>query len=278
MVLMFQNHMLQMLSLVAMEPPSSFDPDAVRDEKVKLLRAVRPFPTDALGERMVRGQYANGRADGVDVPGYREEPGVPRDSTTETYLAALFMIDNWRWQGVPFYLRSGKRLPRRVSSIVIVFREVPHSMFARYSPDILARNLLVLNVQPDEGASLRIQAKGPGAKLCMNSLAFEFRYRDVFGSDPPDAYERLLLDCMLGDQTLFIRHDDMVVAWSLITPVLDAWRDHPERLPVSFYPAGSWGPGEAADLLERNGHRWISLDRGGVESAESHLVDGEQPL
>ena len=259
---MFQNHMLQMLSLVAMEPPASFDADRVRDEKVKLLRAVRPFPRDDLGRWIVRGQYGSGKRDGVDLTAYRNEAGVAPDSDTETYVAAKFMVDNWRWQGVPFYIRSGKRLPVRVSEIAIVFKDVPHSMFPSVASSDLTRNALVLNVQPDEGMSLSFQAKNPGPKLCMNTLSLDFRYRDVFGFDPPDAYERLLLDCMLGDQTLFIRRDDMEVAWSLITPVLEAWHDNPESCPLCQYNSGSWGPPEAAELPGRDGRTWRTPDVG----------------
>lgn len=253
---MFQNHMLQMLALVAMEPPASFDANRVRDEKVKLLRAVRPFPLHELDRWIVRGQYGSGMSGNTGLTGYRQEKGVNPGSQIETFVAAKFMVDNWRWQGVPFYLRSGKRLPKRVSEIAIVFKEVPHSMFKSLSSSQLAQNMLILNVQPDEGVSLRIQAKRPGLKLCMSTLSLDFRYHDVFGFDPPDAYERLLLDCMLGDQTLFIRHDDMEVAWLLITPVLNAWRDNPDSPPLCFYPSGTWGPEESLKLLERNGHYW----------------------
>ena len=253
---MFQNHMLQMLSLVAMEPPSSFDADRVRDEKVKLLRALRPFSKDRLGDWIVRGQYGSSEHGQAQKAAYREEQGVAADSMTETYVAARFMIDNWRWQGVPFYLRSGKRLARRVSEIAIVFKDVPHSMFKDTVPGSLKQNVLVLRVQPDEGVSLGFQAKSPGAKLCMDTLSLDFKYREVFGIDPPDAYERLLLDSMLGDQTLFIRGDDMRVAWSLITPVLDAWREDPATCPLCIYRPGGWGPAEADALLETDGHFW----------------------
>ncbi len=259
---MFQNHMLQMLALVAMEPPSSFIDNRVRDEKVKLLRAVRPFPQDDPAGWIVRGQYGSSDSESGVMKGYREEPGVASDSMVETFVAAKIMIDNWRWQGVPFYLRSGKRLPKRVSEIAIVFKEVPHSMFMGFAPADLRQNVLVLNVQPDEGMSLSFQAKGPGQKLCMDTLSLDFRYRDVFGNDPPDAYQRLLLDCMLGDQTLFIRRDDMEVAWSMITPILEAWRDNSDMHPLRVYPAGTWGPAEALDLPLRDGRRWRFPDAG----------------
>jgi len=254
---MFQNHMLQMLSLVAMEPPISFDANRVRDERVKLMRSIRPFPLDDLDKCIVRGQYASGSIGGADVPSYRREPGVVSDSQVETYIAARVFIDNWRWQGVPFYMRAGKRMNRKVSEIAIVFKKVPYSMFAPLPSDELSPNCLVMNVQPEEGIALTIQAKEPGAKLCMNSLTMDFRYQDVFGIELPDAYERLLLDCMLGDQTLFWRSDGVEAAWSLVTPVLDKWEK--EGCPLAFYRSGSWGPREADDLLGRDGRRWRKL-------------------
>ena len=253
---MFQNHMLQTLSLVAMEPPSSFDANRVRDEKVKLLRAVRPIPLDQLDNWVVRGQYGPGKIDDVSVPGYREEEGVNPTSQTETFVAAKLMIDNWRWQGVPFHLTSGKRVMKKISEIAIVFKEVPHSMFISHIPIKLSQNILVLTVQPQEGVSLRIQAKAPGGKMCMSSLKLEFKYEDVFGSKLPDAYERLLLDCMVGDQTLFIRSDDMEVAWSLFTPVLDEWRNNPDNAPLYMYPAGTWGLREARRLVPHDQRYW----------------------
>jgi glucose-6-phosphate 1-dehydrogenase len=253
---MVQNHMLQMVSLVAMEPPVSFDADCVRDEKVKLLRAIRPFPLDDLNQWLVRGQYGSGVVEGKGVPGYRQERGVAPDSQVETFVAAKLLIDNWRWQGVPFYIRIGKCLPMKVSEIVIVFKEVPHSIFTPLIPDKLAQNMLILNVQPDEGVSLKIQAKIPGSKHCMGSLNFEFNYRAAFGFALPDAYERLLLDCMIGDQTLFIRQDDMIIAWSLITPVLNALRDNPKTSPLNFYDAGLWGPVEARNLISQDDRSW----------------------
>ncbi len=250
---MFQNHMLQMLALVAMEPPTSFDADRVRDEKVKLLHSIKPFPLDNLARWIVRGQYAAGRLHGNDVPAYRQEPGVDPNSQTETFVAAKLSIENWRWQGVPFYLRSGKRLARKVSEIIVTFKRVPHSMFSPILPEDLSQNVLVFSVQPEEGISLTIQAKHPGPKLCMSSLNMDFHYNEIYGIELPEAYERLLLDCMLGDQTLFVRHDDMKVAWSLITPILEVWAND-SALPL--YPAGSWGPAEADMLLEGAGYQW----------------------
>jgi glucose-6-phosphate 1-dehydrogenase len=258
---MFQNHMLLMLSLMAMEPPVSFAADRVRDEMVKLLRSVKPVPLDALGQWLVRGQYGAGEADGRRLAGYREEEGVAPDSLTETYVAAKLLIDNWRWRSVPFYLRTGKRLERRVSEIAITFKSVPHSIFVPLMPEQLEPNTLVLNVQPEEGISLAIQAKHPGPKLCMSTLTMDFRYRDVFGESPPEAYERLLLDAMLGDQTLFIRNDYVNTAWSLITPILQQWEEAgvTDLAPLFPYAAGSVGPREAGLLLERDGRRWRPL-------------------
>lgn len=258
---MFQNHMLQMLSLVAMETPTSFDADRVRDEKVKVLRAIKPFPLEHLSRWIVRGQYGAGRVNGSDVVGYRQEPGVAPNSQTETFVAAKISIENWRWQGVPFYLRSGKRLGGKVSEIVITFKRVPHSMFAPIAPEDLPQNMLIFHVQPEEGMSLTIQAKHPGPKLCMSSLNMDFHYHDIFGVELPEAYERLLLDCLLGDQTLFVRHDDMKVAWSLMTPVLNEWaedRSGKRSGMLYTYPAGSWGPAESDALLERAGYQWVT--------------------
>jgi glucose-6-phosphate 1-dehydrogenase len=253
---MFQNHMLQMLALVAMEPPADNDADRIRDEKVKLLRSTRPFPLDELDEWVIRGQYAAGEQDGKLVPAYRQEKGVAPNSMTETYVAAKLMVDNWRWHGVPFYLRSGKRLGRRYSEIAVTFKPIPHSMFKPIAPEDLTPNVLVFAVQPDEGISLTMQAKHPGPKLCMSGLNMDFFYSDVFGEEPGEAYERLLLDCMLGDQTLFVRHDDMEVAWSLFTPVLDRWAEQGTAGVLHEYAPGGWGPQASTDMLRRDGRYW----------------------
>jgi glucose-6-phosphate 1-dehydrogenase len=256
---MFQNHMLQMLVLVAMEPPSSFAADRVRDEKSKLLRSIRPFDLKNLERWIVRGQYGPGRIDDKPVPGYRQEEGVSPDSHVETFAAAKMLVDNWRWEGVPFYLRSGKRMARRVSEIALTFKSVPHSIFVPILPEQLAPNVLVLNVQPEEGMSLTIQAKRPGPKLCMSALTMDFSYREVFGGELRDAYERLLLDCMLGDQTLFMRYDNIELAWSLLTPILGVWGENKnadKTCPLRFYDAGSWGPSASDELLENDGRLW----------------------
>lgn len=254
---MFQNHMLQMMSLVAMEPPTSFDPDRIRDEKTKLLSAIQPFPTDDMDAWIIRGQYGEGVIDDNKVPGYRSEEGVDPESRTETYVAAKLLVDNWRWQDVPFYLRAGKRLPKRISEIAVTFKGVPHSLFQPLTEADLTPNTLVLNVQPNEGMGLTIQAKHPGPKLCMSTLTMDFKYADIFHEDLPDAYERLLLDCMLGDQTLFYRQDGMELAWELLTPVLEKWEQDGKQ-PFS-YAAGTEGPSEANELLAQDGRVWRNL-------------------
>lgn len=259
---MFQNHILQMLAFIAMEPPASFDAEKLRDEKVKVLKAIRSFPLDELHKWIVRGQYVSGEIDGVKVPGYTEEAKIPKDSKTETFVAMKLMIDNWRWNGVPFYLRSGKRLPKKVSEIAIIFKRVPHSMFPNIPIEELEPNSLIINIQPDEGIALNIQAKHPGTRVCLETLSMEFKYKDVFKFKPLDAYERLLLDCMLGDQTLFIRSDDMRASWELLTPILKAWEKEPESEKngrVYPYKAGTWGPKEAEYLIENDGRKWRRL-------------------
>jgi glucose-6-phosphate 1-dehydrogenase len=252
----FQNHLLQMLALVTMEPPCSFDADRVRDEKVKLLRSIRPL--QASGGPWVRGQYTAGSIEGQPVPGYREEQGVDPHSRVETYVAAKLLIDNWRWEEVPFYLRAGKRLSRKTSTITVRFKSVPHSMFVPLTTEDLRPNTLTFQVQPEEGISLQFQAKHPGPKLCMDQLSMRFQYSEVLEDGLPEAYERLLLDCLLGDQTLFIRHDDLQVSWALITPLLESWEaaGDPEAGPLHPYPAGSWGPQAANELLAREGRSW----------------------
>ncbi|MBE0535924.1 MAG: glucose-6-phosphate dehydrogenase [Phycisphaerae bacterium] len=256
---MFQNHMLGMLSLVAMEPPASFDADAIRDEKVKLLKSVRPLEVKPYDRRIVTGQYAAGDVDGGPVCGYREEENIPAESMTETYAAARVFVDNWRWKGIPFYLRTGKRLAKRVTDIAIVFKTVPHSMFAGIGLDDMPANVLVLKIQPNEGINLSFQAKRPGSKTCMSTLTLNFNYADVFGTDAPEAYERLLLDCMVGDQTLFTRQDDVQVAWALIQPVLDNFAAG-TLIPFE-YPAGAESFPQADALIEGDGRKWRPLSQ-----------------
>lgn len=247
---MFQNHMLAMLSLVAMEMPSSFAADRVRDAKAALLRSLRPLTASGLEHQLVLGQYAAGNG----MPGYREEPGVAPDSVTETYGALKLFIDNWRWQDVPFYLRSGKRLNAKSSRIVVNFKTIPHSIFEPVRAEDLMRNRLILTVQPQEGLALNLIAKEPGPKLCMGDLTMDFKYSSILdpGETMPEAYERLLLDCMLGDQTLFLRSDNVRLAWQFLMPALEA----KEHITPFFYPAGSHGPAEADRLIQADGREW----------------------
>ena len=254
---MFQNHMLQLLALVAMEAPTSFDADRVRDERVRLLRAIHPLPLCCLPSWMVRGQYKEGELDGKAVRAYRDEEGVSSESETETYAALKLFVDNWRWKGVPFFLRSGKRLSRKLSEIAITFKQVPHSMFSPFVPErFLKPNVLVMTIQPHEGLSLTIQAKHPGPKLCISPLKMEFSYDSVFGTNPPNAYERLLLDTMLGDQSLFVRHDEMEITWSFITPLLETIAEGKNAPSLKFYKSGSDGPEAANELVRSTGHEW----------------------
>jgi len=255
---MIQNHVLQLLSLVAMEPPATFEATSVRDEKAKVLRAIRPLPLDRMEDFCVRGQYGEGWVGGKKVPAYRAEPKVSPTSTTETYAAFKFFIDNWRWADVPFYLRSGKRLAKRISEISIQFRRVPHLLFKGVGADGIEPNVLSVRIQPNEGISLRFCAKIPGATMQFRPVQMEFRYGESFGAAPPTAYETLLLDCMLGDATLFNRSDAVMLAWELVDPVLDHWRERGGQ-GLAFYPAGSWGPAEADALIERDGRRWQRL-------------------
>ena len=253
---MFQNHMLQMLSLVTMEPPTRFEAEYVQDERVKLLKAIRPWDDRTLKDNIVRGQYGAGTVKKQKVNPYREEPRIAPDSNTETFVGMKLYIDNWRWQGVPIYLRSGKRLAVRQSEVAITFKRVPHSLFGFSSQHEMPANILVMKIQPDEGVDLTIHTKQPGPKSCMASLSLSFKYGDVFGIVLPDAYERLLLDCMLGDRTLFLSRRGVAAAWGIIDPILNFWRDHPDKAPLHTYTSGSWGPEASDDLLLRNGHRW----------------------
>ena len=252
---MIQNHILQLLCLVAMEPPVTFDADPVRDEKTKVMRAIRPIAADEVDRVAVRGQYGPGFVEGQRVPGYREEKGVSAESITETFAALRLEIENWRWAGVPFYLRTGKRLPKRASEIAVQFKQTPHLVFRR-NPEILTEpNRLVLRIQPDEGMSLSFGAKLPGPELRIKPVEMEFDYGQAFGGEPPEAYERLLLDAMKGDATLYARGDWVMMAWELLQPVLSGWAaGDPRKFPN--YEAGTWGPAEADTLIERSGRRW----------------------
>ncbi|HWP34461.1 MAG TPA: glucose-6-phosphate dehydrogenase, partial [Thermodesulfobacteriota bacterium] len=252
---MFQNHLLQLLALTAMEPPVSLEPEAVRDEKVRLLRAVRPPAGEEVARRAVRAQYVAGTVGGRPVRGYREEPGVRPDSTTETFAAVRLEIDTWRWAGVPFYLRSGKRLPRRVTEIAVAFRAPPKILFPG-AAGADGGNLLAIRIQPEEGLALRFAVKAPGFAVHLRWVDMDFRYAASFGVEAPDPYERLLLDCLLGDATLFTRQDEVEAAWTIVTPVLEAWRTAPPDRRLPTYPAGTWGPPEADRLLAAEGRAW----------------------
>jgi glucose-6-phosphate 1-dehydrogenase len=245
---MLANHLLQLLTITAMEPPVSFDADAVRDEKVKVLHGIRPFDAERVRRDVVRGQYDAGWIAGEQVPAYHAERGVAPNSQTETYIAAAFYIDTWRWQGVPFYVRTGKRLPKRVSEIAIQFRAAPDQLFGPTAPNVLA-----LRIQPDEGISLQFEAKVPGPASRHRPVGMDFRYGAAFATAPADAYQRLLLDVMLGDGTLFARRDEVEAAWSLVEPLLDA---QATAQYTPSYAAGTWGPDAADELLARDGRQW----------------------
>jgi glucose-6-phosphate 1-dehydrogenase len=253
-----QNHLLQVLTLTAMEPPIGYRADAVRDEKVKVLRAIRPLAPEQVERYSVRGQYGLGVVNGQAVPGYREEAGVAPDSTTETYVALHLAIDNWRWAGVPFLLRTGKRMPKRVTEIAIQFRSAPLMLFDSGPLSDIEPNVLAIQVQPDEGITLRFDSKVPGQAHQIRPVTMDFRYNASFGVESPEAYERLLLDAMLGDSTLFTRSDEVEASWSLITPIHQGWELSP---PPEFpnYEAGTWGPKEADRLLEREWRQWRRL-------------------
>src|SRR5579872_5180097 len=248
---MVQSHVLQLASLVALEPPSNFDATAVRNEKLKVLQALRPYTSETVAANVVPGQYAQGQIDGQDVAGYRQEPGVKSDSRTDTFVAAKLLIDNWRWADVPFYIRTGKRMPRRVTEVAINFRRAPHLLFRRQGIDT---NTLVLNIQPEEGISIGFQAKLPGQQMRLTGVAMDFSYRAAFGAGERSAYATLLNDSMRGDATLFDRADGVEAAWSFVQPILDAWERQGRFVPA--HPAGSWGPREADELLSRDGRHW----------------------
>ena len=257
---MVQNHLLQVLSLFAMEPPVAFDPDAVRDEKLKVLKALRYIPASDFEQYVVRAQYAAGSSGGQAVRGYREEPNVSPTSTTETFVALKLFIDSWRWAGVPFYLRSGKRLPKRVTEIAVFFKEAPHLLFGRRGESIRP-NVLAIRIQPDEGIALNFGSKLPGPAMEIAPVSMEFRYGSSFGVEPPEAYERLLLDCLLGDMTLFTRADEVEASWAWVSRIHRRWAEDAAqqesgRAVLPSYPAGSWGPAAAEKLMTADGRAW----------------------
>ena len=250
---MVQNHLLQLLTLTAMEPPTSLGADAIRDEKVKVLRSLRPLRGEDVFRHVVRAQYAAGLINGQPVPGYREAEGVAKDSTTETYVALQVNIDNWRWAGVPFFIRTAKRMPKGATEIAVTFKGVPRVLFNR-NDQVLDENVLVIRIQPDEGISLRMSAKMPGSSLRIEPVKMDFHYGTSFGKATPEAYERLLLDAMSGDATLFARRDEVEEAWAFVDGIEEAWRTRSDDL--AFHTAGSWGPAEAAELAARHGVTW----------------------
>ncbi len=254
---MVQNHMMQLLSLVCMEPPVSNEANAIRDEKTKVLRAIKPLDADEVVERSVRGQYGPGIIFGQPVPGYRQEERVDPNSITDTFVALKLFVDNWRWAGVPIYFRTGKRLPKRTSEISLQFKPAPQQLFSASGMPI-EPNVLVLQIQPNEGISLKFGAKVPGQTMNIRPVTMDFRFGQSFGVAAADAYERLILDAMIDDSTLFTRRDEVEQAWSIISSILEGWKLH---MPPSFpnYEAGTWGPKEADELIEKDGRRWRRL-------------------
>jgi len=253
---MVQNHLLQLLSLVAMEPPTDLSADAVRDEKVKVIRALRQLDTpEKVAAHTVRAQYSEGVINGNNVPGYRQEDRVPPESQTETYVAIKAFVDTWRWSGVPFFIRVGKRLPKKATEISIHFKSVPNVLFSAISGDSPSENVLVIRIQPDEGISLRMNSKLPGAAIRMEPVKMNFQYATSFGKSSPEAYERLLLDSMAGDATLFARRDEVEEAWKFVDHIQNAWHNS-DAIPMSEYAAGTWGPNAADDLIESEGSDW----------------------
>ena len=255
---MVQNHMLQLLCLVAMEPPTDLGADSIRDEKVKVVRSLRRYAPQQVGKYVVRAQYTAGAVGGKPVVGYREEEKVNPNSETETYVALRMLVDNWRWSDVPIYVRVGKRLPKSATEISVHFKRAPMVLFNRDSTS-LDQNVLVIRIQPDEGISLRMMAKIPGTSLRIEPVKMDFHYGTSFGKASPEAYERLLLDAMSGDPTLFARRDEVEEAWAFIDPIEYAWSQKENAPALCFYPAGSWGPEEADELLARDGRTWRRL-------------------
>jgi glucose-6-phosphate 1-dehydrogenase len=257
---MVPNHIMQLITLTAMEPPISFEANALRDEQAKILHAIQPFSSEDVLSKTVRGQYGEGVMEGQRVPAYRSEDGVPPDSRTETFVAMRLLIDNWRWAGVPFYLRTGKRLPGRNTHVVIQFRRAPFMLFRETEVANMMPNQLVLHIQPEEGISLRFAAKVPGPAMQLGEVNMNFAYADYFGQTPSTGYERLLHDCMIGDATLFQRADMVEAGWSIVNPVLDVWKALPPRN-FPNYPSGAWGPKESDELMERDGRRWRNFEK-----------------
>ncbi|MEO1449984.1 MAG: glucose-6-phosphate dehydrogenase [Bacteroidota bacterium] len=252
---MVQNHLLQLVGMVAMEPPTVVEATAIRNETLKVFQSLRPIKEEEVPEYVIRGQYVHSRVRGEEVKGYREEKGVAEDSRTPTYVAMKFYIDNWRWGGVPFYIRTGKCLPTRVTEIVIHFKETPHALFGSTFGGAEHFNQLVIRIQPNEGILLKLGMKVPGMGFQVKTVNMDFHYDELAGDYLPSAYERLLLDAMLGDATLYARGDAVEAAWKFVQPILDAWKNNPE-IPVHGYPAGTWGPENADDMVEGKNITW----------------------
>lgn len=255
---MVQNHLLQLLCLTGMEPPTDLSADSVRDEKVKVVRSLRPLRGEDVAANVIRGQYAAGAINGKNVVAYREEDRVNPQSMTESFVALRLNIDNWRWANIPFYIRVGKRLPKGGTEIAVQFKAAPQVLFNKAGSEVGA-NVLVIRIQPDEGISLRMQAKIPGTALRIEPVKMDFHYGTSFGKASPEAYERLLLDAMSGDATLFARRDEVEQAWTFIDEIENAWHKSPTPPPLTFYPAGSWGPKEADEMIEKDGRAWRRL-------------------
>jgi glucose-6-phosphate 1-dehydrogenase len=252
---MLQNHLLQLVGLVAMEPPTVISPDAIRNEVLKVFQSFRPLTEEAIREQIIRGQYVSSHVRGEEMNGYRSEKGVPGDSRTETFVAMKLYIDNWRWGGVPFYIRSGKRLPTKVTEIVVHFKPSPHKLFRDHQGGTSVGNQLVIRIQPDEGILLKFGMKIQGAGFKVQDANLDFHYKDLTDNYIPDAYQRLLLDCMQGDSTLYARGDEVEAAWCFVDPVLTAWKEQ-DDIPLLGYPCGTWGPEEADQMFEEPGYTW----------------------
>ncbi|MGO8674158.1 MAG: glucose-6-phosphate dehydrogenase, partial [Capsulimonadaceae bacterium] len=254
---MVQSHALQMLALIAMEPPNSLTADDLRDEKVKVLRAIKVMQGAEVEHNVVRGQYGAGKVNDQDVPAYRDEPNVPGESVTDSFVALRLDIQNWRWSGVPIYVRAGKRMPQRITEVNIVYKEIPPILLKQMPKGGIEPNVITIRVQPNEGISMRLGAKPPGTQTRVESVDMNFTYGTSFGQRIHDAYERLLMDALIGDASLFTRDDEVEAEWAIITPILDVWREcAPPSMPN--YAAGTWGPAAAVDLLARDGRTWLN--------------------
>src|SRR5438270_2588014 len=251
---MIQNHLLQVMATIAMEPSASFRATSVRDERSKLLRSITPMTPDEIRLNTVPGQYGPNRIGGADIPGFRQEPGVKPDAQIDTYAACTFFIENWRWAGVPFYVRTGKRLPKRVTEIAIQFNRAPLAIFEDEEGDGSAPNLLIVRIQPEEGISLKFLSKRPGTGMKLRPVSMDFSYGSSFGERSPSAYETLLLDAIIGDATLYTRQDMVEASWAVVEPIQRVWRSTKFNFPN--YPSGSWGPAAADQMLARRGHVW----------------------